>query len=390
MPSLPCGMHLGTPNMMVCSPTYERILIVKLSAIGDIIHTLPAVAALRQAYPKAWLAWIVENTGANLLRGNPDIDELITVDTRAWRANWWVGLRHVWYVTRHLRQAGFELCIDFQGLFKSSLVAYFSGAPVRLGFPRQRCREPLSAILTNLHGPILDPNAHVVEQLIALLQPLGITTAERCFTIPMSDADEHFAARAWRELGLTSGVPVVVLNPGATWETKRWGELNYARLNDALIRRYQVRTLLTWGPGEEPLIQRVVRATTYTPAIAPATTLLQLAALLSRCSVFVGGDTGPLHLAAAVGTPTVALFGPSNPRRNGPYGSGHVILHRQLPCSHCYQRSCNHWECLPGIEVEMVVQAVGRLLEKDKLDGSARDSRDSVAPTRDLHRRSRL
>jgi lipopolysaccharide heptosyltransferase I len=385
-----CGMYLGKPRAMVHAQPYERILIVKLSAVGDIIHTLPAAAALRQAYPKAWLAWIVENTGANLLRGNPDIDELITVDTRAWRANWWMGLRHVWYVTRHLRRAGFDLCIDFQGLFKSALFAALSGAPVRLGLPRQRCREPLSALLTNLHGPLVDPHTHVVEQLMTLLQPLGITPTARQFSIPISDADEHFGARVWRELGLTSQVPVVVLNPGAAWETKRWGELNFARLNDALIRRYQVRTLLTWGPGEEALIQRVVRATTYTPAIAPATTLLQLAALLSRSTVFVGGDTGPLHLAAAVGTPTVALFGPSNPRRNGPYGSGHIVLHRQLPCSHCYQRTCNHWECLPGIDVEMVVQAVGRLLEKDKSDGSPRHSRDSFAPPRDLHSRSRL
>jgi lipopolysaccharide heptosyltransferase I len=369
---------------------YERILIIKLSAIGDIIHTLPAAAALRQAFPKAWLAWMVENTGANLLRGNPDIDELIAIDTRAWRANWWVGLRHAWYVTRHLRRAGFDLCVDFQGLLKSAIFAYLSGAPVRLGFPRQRCREPLSALLTNLHGPVVDANLHIVEELLALLQPLGVTTAERRFTIPITEADEHFAARVWRELGLNAGVPVVALNPGATWETKRWGELNFARLNDALMRRHQVRTLLTWGPGEEPLIQNVVRAAAYAPAIAPATTLLQLAALLSRCSVFVGGDTGPLHLAAAMGIPTVALFGPSNPRRNGPYGSGHVILQRQLPCSNCYRRTCNHWECLPGIEVDMVVQAVGRLLERDKSDGSARDSRDPIAATGALGRRPRL
>src|SRR5919106_3703643 len=125
-----CGAHSGKPRAMVPKPSYERILIVKLGAIGDIIHTLPAVAALRQAYPRAWLAWIVENTGANLLRGNPDLDELISVDTRAWRANWWVGLRHLWYVTRHLRRAGFEVCIDFQGLLKSTLFTALSGAPV--------------------------------------------------------------------------------------------------------------------------------------------------------------------------------------------------------------------------------------------------------------------
>ncbi len=286
---------------MASSHVYERILIVKLSAIGDIIHTLPAAAALRRAYPEAWLAWMVEKAGASLLRGNPDLDELITVDTRAWRANWWMGLRHAWYVTRHLRRASFDLCIDFQGLLKSSVFAYLSGAPRRLGLPRQRCREPLSAVFTNIHGPISDPRHHMVDQLIELLQPVGVATTERRFPIPLSQADEHFAERAWRELGLRSEVPVVVLYPGAAWETKRWGELNFARLNDALIRRFQVRTLLTWGPGEEPLIQRVVRATAYTPAIAPATTLLQLAAIIARGRVFVGGDTGPLHLAAAVG-----------------------------------------------------------------------------------------
>jgi heptosyltransferase-1 len=375
---------------MASHQAYERILIVKLSAIGDIIHTLPAVAALRRAYPEAWLAWLVEGAGSSLLRGNPDLDELITVDTRAWRANWWMGLRHAWYVTRHLRQAGFELCIDFQGLLKSALFAYLSGAPRRLGFPRQMCREPLSTVFTNLHGPIVDPSMHVVDQLMELLQPIGVATTERRFTIPLTEADEHFAERVWRELGLRSDVPVVILYPGAAWETKRWGELNFARLNDALIRRFQVRTLLTWGPGEEPLIQRVVRATAYTPAIAPATTLLQLAALIARCRAFVGGDTGPLHLAAALGAPTVALFGPSNPRRNGPYGPRHVVLHRKLSCSNCYQRTCDHWECLPGIEVDTVVTAVGTLLEKDESDGLGPDGRSSLSPSRNLHSRPRL
>jgi lipopolysaccharide heptosyltransferase I len=375
---------------MAASHVYERILVVKLSAIGDIIHTLPAVAALRRAYPEAWLAWIVERAGASLLRGNPDLDELITVDTRAWRANWWMGLRHIWYVTRHLRRASFDLCIDFQGLFKSALFAYGSGAPRRLGFPRQMCREPLSVVFTNLHGPIVDSTVHVVDQSVQLLQPLGVTATERRFTIPLTDADEHFAERVWKELGLRSDVPVVVLSPGAAWKTKRWGEVNFARLNDALIRRFQVRTLLTWGPGEESLVQSVVRSTAYTPAIAPATTLLQLAALLTRSRVFVGGDTGPLHLAAAVGIPTVALFGPSSPMRNGPYGPGHVVLHRQLPCSHCYQRTCNHWECLPGIEVETVVNAVGSLLEKDGSDGLGRNGRTSLTSPRNLHSRPRL
>lgn len=369
---------------------FERILIVKLSAIGDIIHTLPAVAALRRTYPAAWLAWIVEKAGASVLRGHPDLDELIAVDTRAWRAHWWMGLRHAWYVSRHLKQAGFDLCIDFQGLLKSGLFSYMSGAPVRLGFPRQMCREPLSAVFTNLHGAVAAPDMHVVDQLVELLKPIGVATTERRFTIPFTEADEHFAARVWRELGLRSDVPVVMLHPGAAWETKRWGERNFARLNDALIRRYQVRTLLTWGPGEEPLIQRVVRATAYTPAIAPATTLLQLAALIMRCRAFVGGDTGPLHLAAAVGTPTVALFGPSNPRRNGPYGPGHVVLHQKLPCSNCYQRTCDHWECLPGIEIDTVVNAVGSLLDKDESDGLGRDRRTLFTPTRDLHRRPRL
>jgi ADP-heptose:LPS heptosyltransferase len=289
-----------------------------------------------------------------------------------------------------MRRAGFDLCIDFQGLLKSALLSYASGAPQRLGFPRQLCREPLSAIFTNVHGPLSDPRMHVVDQALELLQALDVTSSERRFSIPLSEADEHFAERVWRELGLGSDIPVVVLYPGAAWATKRWGELNFARLNDMLIRRFQVRTLLTWGPGEEALVQRVVRASAYTPVIAPATTLLQLAALLARCRVFVGGDTGPLHLAAAVGTPTVALFGPSSPERNGPYGSGHVVLHHQLPCSHCYQRVCNHWECMPGIEVETVVRAVGSLLEKDGLDGLGHKTRTSFTPPRTLTRHSRL
>lgn len=372
------------------SRAFERILIVKLSAIGDIVHTLPAAAALRRAYPKAWLAWMVGKAGAGLLRGHPDLDELITVDTHVWRTHWWTGLRHAWYVSRHMRRAGFDLCIDFQGLLKSGALAFMSGAPLRLGFPRQMCREPLSAVFTNMHGPVTAPDMHVVDQLVELLQPIGVATMERHFSIPVTEADEHFAMRVWRELGLRADVPIVMLYPGAAWETKRWGELNFARLSDALRRRFHVNTLLAWGPGEELLIQRVVRAAAYTPAIAPATTLLQLAALMKRCQVFVGGDTGPLHLAAAMQTPTVALFGPSNPRRNGPYGARHVVLHRKLPCSNCYQRTCDHWECLPGIDVDLVVDAVGGLLKKDTLDGSGRQNRTPFTPPRSVHRRPRL
>jgi heptosyltransferase-1 len=372
------------------SHAFERILIVKLSAIGDILHTLPAAAALRRAYPKSWLAWLVGKAGASLLRGHPDLDELITVDTRAWCTHWGTGLRHAWYVSRHLKRASFDLCVDFQGLLKSGVFTYMSGAPLRLGFPRQMCREPLSAVFTNLHGPVTAPDTHVVDQLVELLTPLGVTTTERRFLIPVTEADELFAARVWRELGLRAEAPVVMLYPGAAWETKRWGELNFARLSDALMRRFHACPLLAWGPGEEPLIQRILRATAYPPAVAPATTLLQLGALMARCRVFVGGDTGPLHLAVAMGTPTVALFGPSNPRRNGPYGAGHVVLHRKLPCSHCYQRTCDHWECLPGIDVDLVVDAVGGLLKKDKLDGSGRHDQLLFTPARSVYRRPRL
>ena len=138
-------------------------------------------------------------------------------------------------------------------------------------------------------------------------------------------------------------MPVVVLCPRRGMGDQAVGELNFARLNDALIRRFQVRTLLTWGPGEESLIQRVVRATAYTPAIAPATTLLQLAALIARSRAFVGGDTDHCILRPQWGHRRLP-FGPSSPQRNGPYGPGHVVLHRELPCSHCYQRTCNHWE----------------------------------------------
>ena len=163
---------------MALRHAYERILVVKLSAIGDIVHTPPAaVAALRRAYPEAWLAWLVERAGANLLRGNPDLDELI-VDTHGWRANWWVGLRHAWYVTRHLRRASFDLCIDFQGLFKSA-VRILQWRTATVGFPRQMCREPLSTVFTNMHGPLVDPRVHVVDQSVELLQALDVATTER-------------------------------------------------------------------------------------------------------------------------------------------------------------------------------------------------------------------
>ena len=308
----------------------RRIAIVKLSSLGDVVHALPVAETLRAAFPRARIAWVVERREAALLRGHPALDEVVAVDTRGWRRARSLGA--VLGVTgaltelgRHLRGEGFDVALDLQGLLKSGLVSLATRAPLRIGFAAGACREPLAALFSNRR--VTPPrDRHVVEQYLALLTPLGTGAPRLEFRLPVDGAaeariDEWFAA-----VGLKPRRRVAVLNPGAGRRDKRWPSERFAALARRLGEEAGASTLVVWGPGEEETARAVVEGAPGRATLAPATDLLGLLAVLRRASVVVAGDTGPLHLAAALGTPCVGLYGPTRAARNGPYGPGHRAL----------------------------------------------------------------
>jgi lipopolysaccharide heptosyltransferase I len=307
-----------------------RIALVKLSSLGDVVHALPVAATLKAARPDARLTWIAERREAAVLRGHPALDEVVVADTRGWRRARrpraaLAALQEARQTVARLRAARFDVALDLQGLFKSAALAAASGAPLRVGFARGWGREPLSALLTNRHVTPPPAARHVVEQYLALLEPLGIGERRLEFRLPAEPAAESRIDEWLAGAGLKPQRRLVVLNPGAGRPDKRWPVTHFATLAARLVHDADAHVVVVWGPGEEAAARVIVEGAGVgsRPLLAPPTDLDALIALLRRASVVVAADTGPLHLAAALGTPCVGLYGPTSAARNGPYGAGH-------------------------------------------------------------------
>jgi ADP-heptose:LPS heptosyltransferase len=255
---------------------------------------------------------------------------------------------------RDLRGARYDAAIDLQGLLKSALLARAAGADRTIGFARAHLREPLARFFYS-HTP--DTTAtHVVFKNLALLEPLGVRDprVEFPLDIPRTSAAEQITAEA--------GAPgYALINPGAAWPNKRWPPERFGALAATMRERFGMRSVVLWGPGEESLAAAVVAASKDAARLAPRTTVTDLFSLAKGARLMVSGDTGPLHIAGAVGTPTVSLFGPTNPERNGPWSPADVAMSRFGGCSCHYQRRCRRGDpCINEIAVGDVVAAVER------------------------------
>jgi heptosyltransferase I len=345
-----------------------RILFVKLSSIGDIVHALPALAAVRRALPRAEIAWVVERRSAEILRDNPLINTLIEVDTKGLRRGLMSGetLPATRRQLRRLRASPFDLALDFQGLLKSALIARLSGAPRRVGFARAHLREPASRFL--LTKTIDTPaRSHVIRKNLALASgALGLhlpTDAEE-FEFPVAVSREHEAEAD--ALVQIVGRRFAILNPGGGWPTKLWDAARFGSLADTLLAGHGLRSVVTHGPGELELAERVAASSRAAGAVTIAQPSLKgFYALARRAAVYVGGDTGPTHLAVAAGAPVVGLFGPTEWWRNGSPRAEDICVERtDIDCrADCHRRACSHWVCM-DIEVGRVAEAVGERLRR--------------------------
>lgn len=349
-----------------------RVLIVRLSAIGDVVHVLPALAALRRAMPDAHLAWIVESLSAPLLEGHPMLDELIVYPRARWRRQGY--LRSLAGDARRffgeMRRRRFDVAIDFQGLTKSAIIPWLSKIPTRIGYGGDDGREISRWFYTARPTPP-DEIRHVVHRNLYLLTALGVTAPALEFLFPDFSAEREQVSRLLEEQGIGADERLVLLNPGAGWETKRWPAEYFGRLAARIARDLGRSVLLTWGPGEEALIEQALGEVPadVRPHVhrAPRTTLREFVALLDRCLVMVGGDTGPVHLAAARGVPVVAIYGGSDPKRNSPLGHKlvRVLDNPEVECYPCWQVRCDNPppRCLTTIAPETVLQAIRETLD---------------------------
>ena len=351
----------------------QRILIARLSAMGDIVHSLPAVAALRRAFPQATIGWAIEERWVELLAAKsaarsgarsaqrPLVDAIHTIDTRAWRsapfspATW----RTMKAAVAELRAQNYDCAVDMQAAIRSALLNRLSRAPQRFGFAQPR--EPLAKIFYT--RAVETPARHVVEQGLQLAAAIiGQEQLAVDFPLPC-DAD----VESWTDHQI-NGKEFVLLNPGAGWGAKRWPVERYAEVARALASD-GLQVLVNCGPGEEPIAQQIAAADPE--HIKPvASSLGQLMALVRRARLFIGGDTGPVHLAAALRVPVVAIYGPTDPARNGPYGpmgSNHTIAVLRSPQSTTsHARRAAPESGLLQITVSEVLAAARRLLEQKR------------------------
>ncbi len=345
----------------------ERLLIVRLGAMGDVIHGLPAVAALRAAFPEATLGWLIEERWAELLctlpaprsgprsAQRPLVDRIHTVNTRQWRrapfsvATW----ERVAASLSDLRASRYEVALDLQGAVRSSLLARWSGAPVIYGAAQPR--ENLASMFYT--RPVITRGEHVVEQNLSLAEAV----AQRKLRIPEFDLPRDSAAEEEcdRRLEAQGTRQFALLTPGAGWGAKQWPAERYGEVAGRLAEN-GMKTLINFGPGEEDLA-RAVEAGSGGAAETFTGSLTQLIALTRRARLFIGGDTGPMHLAAALGVPVVAIFGPTDPARNGPFGGRSIVL-RNPASATSYSHTSRFDEGLLEISAAQVVAGARQLL----------------------------
>ena len=334
--------------------SYKNILIVKLSAIGDVIHALPVASALKHQFPDAKITWVVEKPAYDLLTNNPNIDDIIIFEKPKYKSCSGLFLNGR-KLAKQLKDKKIDLAIDLQGLFKSAAIAYLSDAPMRLGYCNMR---ELSHFVSK---PVIGPNqaGHVVDRYLDVARYLGCEVSEPSFPICITPQEATTAEVVAVQAGLRFDSRYVVLAPGTNWITKCWPTQHFAKLSDRLYQD-NIIPVLVGGNADKHLAEEITAATAIPPVdLTAKTTLKQLAHIIKRASCFVGGDTGPMHLAAAVDTTVVALFGATDPERNGPYGGKHRVLMVDRPCRGCWKRNCPHDElCLEAIPTELVYQSI--------------------------------
>jgi lipopolysaccharide heptosyltransferase I len=331
-----------------------RILITRLSHIGDCVLTMPLACALRRALPRAYIAWAVEKPSDQLLAHHPALDQVWTIPR-----GWLRRRRAIVKLAKELKEERFDLVFDPQSLTKSAALGWLARAPKRIGMARPNGRE-LAPWLNNVALPTHCD--HLVDRTLELMKGVGVEDRHAEFRFPIPpDALQYIASHRTK----TRPAPLVALNPGGTWRSKQWELDRYAEVARFARDKLQLDVWVTWaGADERRMADQIADLSCGAAEAAPPTDLRQLTALLAHSVMFVGGDTGPMHIAAAVGTPCVALFGPTRPCDSGPYGAQHETLQAWYQSGSCRARRTANNDAMRDIRVEDVCAAVERVVRR--------------------------
>lgn len=346
----------------------KRFAIIRLSAIGDVLHATPVARALKTKFPACHITWIVGQASYPMVKDNPFIDEVYIWSRERWetmmRQGKWI---EAWRMWRQLRQdmaaRRFDIALDVHGLLLSGMVTKVTGAPRRIGLGDTK--EPNWLFMTE-RSPSQPQEVHAIQRYLSILRPLGITTHDYKMTLCLDEQAKRYAEEFFTRHAIRKNEKVVVLNPATTWPAKNWPAEFFAAAADALARN--ARIIVCGGPGDIEIVNKVM-ARSAAPVINAVgqTSLQQLAAIIGRANLVIAGDTGPLHMAVALGVPTVSIFGPTDPARFGPLSPGHIVLRSKAGCMPCHKTVCPRKSmlCMNDIRPDAVIAAARRVLAGD-------------------------
>ncbi len=336
------------------------------------IHTLPSLNALRKRYPGAKITWLVEEAASDFVKGHRALDRVIVSKRKKWikglfSASFLENFHEFLNFVKELRDTKYDLIIDFQTLMKSGILVALAKGKRKAGYGKGMEHMEHSYIFLNERIPPVDMNNHAILRSLMLLESLGIKAQKIQYDLPVFEEDREKTADLLKTTGLSGSKPVIAVNPVAKWETKLWDNKKFAELGDRLVNDYGVEIIFTGSRDDLPVIEDIISHMQTKAAIMTGkTTLKMLAAVFEQADLVISTDTGPMHVAAATGTPVVAIFGPTAPWRTGPFGSMHQVVRAELECSPCFKRKCNSVDCMRNISVDQVLSAVSAVLEIEK------------------------
>lgn len=328
----------------------KKILIVKPSALGDVVHTLPILHLLRRRWPGAHIAWLVVPAFASLLQQHPDLDEILYFERKELGSFW----RHpskaksLFSFAMHLRRQKYDLVIDLQGLLRSAWITWQTRAATRVGFSYAREGAPM---FYTHRVPTSSTERHAVDRYLDVAEALGCGRGPVVFDFAIPGEARQKIADLTRDIG-----NYCVLLPGTNWDTKRWPVEKFADLVEPIAERFKMSCVVAGGNDVVPLAPRIQGAHN----LAGKTNLKELAALIEKAELVIANDSGPMHIAAAMKRPLVTIFGPTNPIRTGPYERLNTVVQLDLPCRPCYSRSCSHTSCMNWLTTEHVLAQAER------------------------------
>ncbi len=351
-----------------------EILIVKLSAIGDVVHTLPVLDVLYHQFPESTINWVVEEKASDIIKDHPYLEKVIISKRKRWLKDlkkpslWYPVLREIMGFIRELRAEKYDVGIDFQGLLKSGILVFLSRGKRKMGYSNAR---EMSSFFLNEKVPFYPLDKHAVERNINLVRYLGAKPDEINFPVIVAEEDRKKIDSFISAHGLSASKPLIAIHSQAGWATKRWNPLKMARFADKLVELYAAQIVFTGGSDENLSIEAIMSQMQHSSVNAAGeTSLKELACLISLSRLMITVDSGPMHIASAMGTPTVVLFGPTAPWRTGPYCNNALIIRKQLSCSPCFKRECDSRTCMEEISIDEVLKAVDRQIkfgEKDRV-----------------------